>query len=135
MCVPSQCILLCDICVVYALHEYFLFCCLSLIKGVRVTYGSYWGCVKCVQRIPLRCRSVLSNRTKWMCYLCDLDLRPYIPSAIFIVLSPLRTGLFRLIDSILNHITSITNCFILQLHLSIHWHVHVCVCVGVQVIV
>lgn len=65
----------------------------------------------------------------------DLDVPPYILSAIFIVLSPAHmyahlTGLSRLIDSILNHITSITNCFIVPVHLSTQ-RAAVCVCVCV----
>lgn len=66
-----------------------------------------------------------------MC-VCDLDVEPYILFAIFIALSPAHiyahlTLLCRLIDSILNHITSITNCFIVPLHLSTHREAMMCV--------
>lgn len=113
----------------------------SLIKSVCVTYGPYWHRIKCVQKIGLRVRSV-SNRMEstlciCVCVCCDLDLRLYILSAIFIVLSPTHThtythltGPSKLIDSILNHITSITNCFIVLPHLSTHWVACVCVCVS-----
>ncbi len=90
----------------------------------------YRHCINCIHWIGLRVRSVLSNGMNCIvcvcvCVYCDLDVQLYILSAIFIVLSLTHTythltGLSRLIDSILNHITSITNCFIVLSHLSTH---------------
>lgn len=71
--------------------------------------------------VSKRVRSVLSNEMNQS--VCDLDVEHYILSAIFIVLSfshtyTQQTVLSELIDSILNHITSITNCFMFTVHLS-----------------
>lgn len=112
---------------------------LSLIRNVHVTYGSDFlltsldlyvcACCICFQRNGIRVRSVLSNGMNvysvcvCLCVHSDLDVWPYILSAIFTVLSSTHiythlTGPSKLIDSILNHITSITNCFIVPPHLS-----------------